>query len=150
MPSGSMLKYFDEAGGPDDREHGGRIHWPGTREGFPFRGETIPNLRGSEIDQIQHALDYRSDMFKLWEPDRKKEFDRIMDRIINGWYMQHKRKDVWVEEHQHLCVWLEWVQIYGERVIRKHPGEGEFDGADGGITISRNKPGELRTLGSVL
>jgi len=121
MPNGNMLKYFGERGGPNS-EHGKPLFWPGTVDGFPFRGATAPNLHETEYQAIQHTLDYNSCMFCLWEPDQKAEFDRIMDRIVNGWYMQHKRSDRWVEEHSHFAVWLEWVQIYGESPHSKHPG----------------------------
>ena len=120
MPRGSMLKFFDEGGGKE--EHGGLLHWPGTPDGFPFRGDAAPHLRQNEIDDVALALDYRSQMFLLWKPEDKKAFDAIMDRVVNGWYMQHKREDVWDAKNQHYRVWLEWVQIYGETPQGKHPG----------------------------
>lgn len=118
MPKGSMLKYFREHGGED---HGGALFWPGTMDGFPYRGQAAPHLKQEEMEQIELALDYKSRMFCLWDPAEKAEFDQIMDRVINGWYMQHVRKDEWDSEHQHYRVWLEWVQIYGETPRGKHP-----------------------------
>lgn len=116
MPSGSMLKFFTDAGGP---EHGGRLFWPGTADGFPVRAETPPLLHDEEYQQLATVLDYKSRMFCLWEPADKQAFDQVMDRIVNGWYMQHKRKDEWIPERQHYAVWLEWVQIYGEQPTQK-------------------------------
>jgi len=119
MVRGSMMKYFADRGGP---HHGGKLHWPGDIDGFPFRSESVPHLKQDEADRILHVMDYKSRMFCLWDPADKAEFDGIMDRIVNGWFMQHRREDTWDAEHKHYRVWLEWVQVYGEAVAAKHPG----------------------------
>ena len=113
MPNGSMLKFFQDRGGPQT-EHKGYLHWPGTADGFPFRGAVAPDLKQDEFQDIPLALDYHSERFLLWEPSEKFRFDKVMDHIVNGLYMQHKRIDRWSDEHCGLMVWLEWVQIYGE------------------------------------
>ena len=118
MPKGSMKKYFADQGG---NAHGGAISWPGTADGFPFRGPA-PDFRQEEYQEIPLALDYHSRVFKLFDPAEKQQFDDVMDRIVNGWYMQHKRVDRWSDEHCGMIVWLEWVQIYGESPTGKHPG----------------------------
>jgi len=123
MPRGSMRKFFEEQGGSTS-EHGADLHWPGTMDGFPFRGPVVPDLRQQEYENVPLALDYHSGQFRLWEPDGKAAFDDVMDKIVNGWYMQHKRIDRWSNEHCGLLVWLEWVQVYGETPAGKHPGEG--------------------------
>lgn len=135
MP-GSMLKYFSDRGGAD---HGGQLHWPGTQEGFPFRGEHVPTLKQSETENLAHALDYHSRSFKLWDPEDKRAFDVVMDRIVNGWYMQHKRFDNFVPEQQEYVVRLEWVQIYGEYPAAKHPGS-SFDASQQTIQLSPATP----------
>lgn len=116
----SVLKYAGESGGKDT-EHGGRLHWPGTLAGFPFRGEVAPDLRQDEMEQIVHVLDYKCARFRLWEPQEEAAFREIMDRIVNGWYLQRQRFDNWVEAHQDYVVRLEWVQIYGEHLNGKSP-----------------------------
>jgi hypothetical protein len=121
MPKGSMQKYFADQGGQGS-EHGGKIHWPGTADGFPFRGPA-PDLKQQEFADVPLALDYHSREFRLAVPDDKAEFDLVMDRIVNGWYMQHKRDDG-RDEGGGRIVWLEWVQIYGETPGTKHPGVG--------------------------
>jgi hypothetical protein len=125
-----MLKYFAERGGD---AHKGLLHWPGTPDGYPYRGDAAPHLRQDEINQVELALDYQSRMFCLWDTADKRAFDEVMDRIVNGWYMQHKRQDVWDAEHQHYRVWLEWVQVYGETPHGKHPGA-SGSGTDGNDT----------------
>jgi hypothetical protein len=119
MPDGSMLKYFRDNGGPD---HGGDLHWPGTMEGFPFRGDRAPDLHQEEFETIAHAMDYHSKLFELWKPEEKQAFDDVMDRIVNGWFMQHRRHDQWTDDG--LAVWLEWVQVYGEVPNTKVPQNG--------------------------
>ena len=127
MPNSSMLKFFDEQGGPDS-DHGGKLHWPGTQDGYPFRGDQVPHLKADEINNISLALDYKSEMFELWDPIAKTRFDEVMERIVNGWYMQHKRRDIEVEGQLLPAVWLEWVQVYGETPSGKHPaGEKAHD-----------------------
>ena len=128
MPQGLMSKYFSDRGGED---HGGTLFWPGTMEGFPFRGRAAPHLKQEEMEQIELVLDYKSRMFRLWEPAEKAGFDQIMDRIVNGWYMQHVRKDEWDPQYQHYRVWLEWIQIYGETARGKCPPTTTGKGSNG-------------------
>ena len=140
MPQGSMLKFFKEQG----TEHGGTLFWPGTTEGFPFRGQAAPHLKQEEMEQVGLAIDYKSQMFCLWEPAEKAQFDRIMDRIVNGWYMQHMRKDEWDPEHRHYRVWLEWIQVYGEIPHGKHPfgttGSGNNGNGQSPTTVRPGSP----------
>ncbi len=120
MSSGGMLKFFNDKGGRDS-EHGETLHWPGTPAGFPYRGATPPLAKQSELDEIPHVLDFHSRQFRMWEPQDKADFDSIRDRIENGWYIQRKRDDRWIESQQHYIIWLEWVQIYGEDASGKNP-----------------------------
>lgn len=108
----SIKKYFGEIGGP---AHGNdRLHWPGTADGYPVRGNSLPpDLKKDELDSIDVQLDFKSKMFELWDPAQKSEFDDINDKIINGWYLQQRRNDNWDDEHKHFRVWLEWAQVYG-------------------------------------
>lgn len=110
MPGGSLMKYFDQKGGP---EQGMQLTWPGTMDGFPIIGDAANlNLKQEETAQIPLRLDFHSKEFYMWDPESKKEFDLVMDRIVNGLYMQHQRENVRTPEGR--LVWLEWVQIYGE------------------------------------
>ena len=74
MPDGSMLKFFQEGGGPNS-DHGGNLFWPGTPEGFPYRGESAPNLKQEEAENIPLALDFKSQMFELWDEKQKAAID---------------------------------------------------------------------------
>ena len=118
MPRGSMAQFFSDKGGP---EHGGPLQWPGTPDGFPVRGP-VQNVREEDAADVPLALEYRSRSFRLWDAGEHAAFDAVMQRIVNGWYMQHKRVDRWCDEHTGLLVWMEWVQIYGEVATDGHPG----------------------------
>jgi hypothetical protein len=108
----SIKKYFGDLGGP---AHGNdRLHWPGTADGYPVRGNSLPpDLKKEELDSIDLQLDFKSKMFELWDPAQKAEFDDVNDKIVNGWYLQQRRNDNWDDEHKHFRVWLEWAQVYG-------------------------------------
>lgn len=127
MPVGSMAKFFDERGGA---AHRGSIWWPGTVDGFPYRGDAPPLLKAHEAANVAAVMDFHSRRFNLWVPEDKAAFDDIMDRVVNGWYAQHKRFDRWqmVEGLEQLSVWLEWVQIYGETITGKSPRNAHTSG----------------------
>jgi hypothetical protein len=144
----SMLKFFADRGGPQT-EHGGNLHWPGTVDGFPFRGDAVPDLKQREMADMALAMDYKSRLFRLWEAEEKREFDFIMDRIVNGWYMQHRRDDKWIAEENHYTVWLEWAQIYGETPNSKTPG-GPADGQSVTIRPGTEERSEASQRRSVL
>jgi len=107
----SLHKYFGEQG----PQHGGyNLQWPGTLDGFPvIGGRNKPDLKQEELENIEEQRDFKSQMFNLWDPDQKREFDSVSDRIINGWYRLLKRSDHWDEANNHYRVWLEWYQVYG-------------------------------------
>lgn len=116
-----MLKYFADKGGP---QHGGALHWPGLPSGIPFRGDTVPDLKQHELEALPLALDFKSGRFRLWVEEENAAFNDIMDKIANGWFMQHKRFEHFIPEEMHYVVFLEWVQIYGELPKGKSPGSG--------------------------
>ena len=119
--SRSLLKFFKETGGPGT-PHGQPLIWPGTTEGFPVRGVNGPvALKQHETENIPIAMDYHARRFRLWNPEEAADFNSVMDHIVNGLYMQHKRFDNYVPEEQDYVVRLEWVQIYGELSPQQGP-----------------------------
>lgn len=134
-----LLKYVGEGTTPHDQifDHGGQLQWPGTSAGYPVRGDTIPNLKQEEFEQLPHVLDFHCKTFYLWVEKDQKEYQQLRDRIANEWFVEHHRKDQWIElptkvanpdgtettmQIPQLMVYLEWVQIYGEAPKGKHPG----------------------------
>ena len=76
----------------------------------------------------------------------KPPFDRVMDRIVNGWFMQHRRTDKEVPNQTAPAVWLEWVQIYGESPQGKHPGS-MFDARNDTVTLQEGvSPEDPRSM----
>ena len=111
---GKAAKYADETA---VENHGGTLHWPGTPEGFPVRstGGSMALLRADEAqERIVHVIDFHSRLFRLFDPGDKALFDKVMDRIVNGWYIQLRRVDRWSDDPGGLIVWLEWGQVYGQ------------------------------------
>jgi len=102
---------------------------------LPEGVESLADLQGDEFANIPLALDYKSDAFHLWIPEEKARYDSIMDRVVNGWFMQHRRFEKWIDEQCGLYVWLEWVQIYGETPAGKVPGSGFDDSQSQTITF---------------
>lgn len=107
----TFQKYYGETGGP---QHGNQpLHWPGTPDGFPFRGPMAPDLKQRETEDIPLVSDFKSRMFEMWDPVQKAEFDEINDKFLIGWYRLLKRSEHWDDEHKHYRIWMEWCQIYG-------------------------------------
>lgn len=104
MPS--MKRYLE------DRKDGQGAHWPGTADGYPFRGPA-PDLRDDEYQDLRLGFDYHSERFCLWDPTEHSRFNEIMDRIVNGRFVEYKRYDRWSDQHAGLIVWLEWTEVYG-------------------------------------
>ena len=108
-------KYFGEN---EENLHGGRLHLPGTPDGFPVltsagQNSLFNGIKQEELENIEYRLYFKSKMFELWDPQQKAEFDEINDRIVNEWYALRRREDHWDDEKKHFRVWLEWCQIYG-------------------------------------
>ena len=78
----------------------------------------------AQFGDLMEPQDMYPPRFRVREFPGEERFDDIMDRIVNGWYQQHKRIDRWSDQHCGLVVWLEWVQIYGESPSGKNPGVG--------------------------
>lgn len=108
MATISMRQFFAET-----QAGGDQLHWPGTSQGFPVRGN--PGLlTDAEYRSIPHRLEYHSKRFDLWDQAQHAEFNKIMNHIVNHLYFQHKREDHWMTEHSAMSVWLEWIEVYGE------------------------------------
>ncbi len=130
---GLLSKFYSERGGP---EHGGLLSWPGTIDGFPFRGANVPLLTPTEQEErIETVPDFHAKKFRLWIEEENKEYQEVMDRIVKGWYVKLYRHEHWVEQEQHLLIYLEWAQMYGEL---KHDRLDASAAAPGG----GNRPGE--------
>ena len=117
----SILKSFAERGG-ESTEPGGPLHWPGTIEGFPFRGGDIPDFKEDEIDNVPLMVDFHVKIFELWKDEDREAYVQIRDRVANQWYQVVHIDRKYDDEHKNWRVYMEWHQIYGEITNGKAPG----------------------------
>jgi hypothetical protein len=106
-----MAKYFREAQNPE--LHGGMLvgHSP---DGFPVRGNSIPQLTQREYEEMPLVCDFKCRLFKTWEPEDMVAYQGIMDRVSNGHFYIKTRLTADVPEQGGWRIWLEWVQVYGQ------------------------------------
>lgn len=105
---GSMFKYIDQR----EDERGQTLFWPGSAEGFPFRGERPSGLRDSEYEDLKITGDFYHRTFYFDDPADADDYRTVMDRIGNGWYMQKDRIREWDTDRRCYRVYLEWMQMY--------------------------------------
>lgn len=106
----SVLKYINEQ---DQDSHGQRLYWPGYY-GLPVRGHNAPTLTQEEFEtQIEVDHDFHSGEFDLSVPEQKKQYDAIMDRVVNNWYVLYYRDPPKRLEDGKRVVYIEWSQRYG-------------------------------------
>jgi len=122
QPTGGLDRIFDN--------HAAPLHWPGTNAGYPYRGESVPDLKKDELDRlVQHVLDFHSFRFEMWQPEHEVAYQEVMDRVNNGWYCELRRHEEVVylpaefvaptgqtltREMPYQVIFLEWAQIYGQ------------------------------------
>lgn len=109
----SMKQFFADRGG---EQHGGDpLIWGGDPANrLPFRGNFIPDLRKDEIDNLDLAIQFKSQMFELWDTGQKALFDKIKSAASVGWFVIKKCEYHFIPEQRHYAVWMEWEQYYNE------------------------------------
>jgi len=108
----SLLKHFGEQ---DPQDHGGRLFWSQALGGVPFRGPFAPTLSQEEVEtQVGMTFDFKQEVFDLNDPDQKKRYAWVMDRIVNKWFVLHHIERALVPAEKTAIVYLEWSQRYGE------------------------------------
>lgn len=99
--------------GEQDNSHGGPLHWPGFH-GVPVRGQT-GLVKDSEFDAgFQVVYDFHHKDFDLADAEQAAEYNRVMDRIVNGWYVKLEKQPHRDPTTGHMMVYLEWAQQYGQ------------------------------------
>jgi len=107
--AGSLSKYF----GMRADEDGQKLFWPGTLEGFPLRSPAPPTTTQDEFEKIPLVYDAKVKALQL--PRDVEEYQRIIDRCANGWYvLRHERISEYDKEKECYYVLLQWLEIYGE------------------------------------
>jgi len=89
------------------------IAFPGV-DGVPFRGTSIPVLKGDEFDKLVEVLDVKIRIFKLNNDEDLKEYARVVDMIAKGVFTAIDETKNWVPEDKTWYVLLRWAEKYKE------------------------------------
>jgi len=100
-------KYFGEQG----ESHPGELHWPGVH-GLPFLGDTIPNLKKDELDEMPVVGYAHHRVFDLSKQAESDQYRDVRDRIRNGLFTLDYIHREWNQESQSMLIYLEWTQLY--------------------------------------
>ena len=139
----TILKYFGDRGG-DGSSHDGLLHWPGTLDGFPFRGPDIPNLKQDELEALPLSIDFRCRTFELWDEADLAAYTDIRDKAANEWYQVVHIDRHYDKENKHWRIYLEWYQVYGELPdgkSRAYSGPTAGDQLGPGVNIGPSQDG---------
>lgn len=105
----SIVKYVGEQ---NKDQHGGDLSWPGLYE-LPMRGN-VGLLKNDELDEFYEVTqDFHSKEFDMANAEHTKEYNTIMDRVVNGWYTKHFVEHFRDKDGKHL-IYIEWSQSYGQ------------------------------------
>lgn len=100
-----MIKYIDEL---EDETGQSRFWGRLDVDGLPFRGPNAPMLKSEEYeDHLERVNDAKVNIFVLNDPEQRKEYADILDRISNGWYSCLLRR-VDIIEGKHVA-YIEWT-----------------------------------------
>ena len=76
---------------------------------LPFRGAGAPLVTDEEFDRfVETTGDFHVNEFDLAVPEERKQYEEIMTKAFNGWYV------VYYVERKDLKRIVEWVQRYNE------------------------------------
>ncbi len=97
-----------------EQENGGvRLFWGNASE-FPFRGPSAPPLKEAELDDVQIVQDFHAKEFDLSVVTDVEEYHRVMDRVVNGWYVCYHREISRDPVTGKRSAYVEWTQRYGQ------------------------------------
>ena len=102
----SFLKYFDQR----DASHRGSLYWHRSgMDGAPFRSAMPLSLREEEFeDNAERVIDGRVRIFDLGKQEDLQEYQEIVDRAMNGWYIIARRDLQFIADKGSWLVYLEW------------------------------------------
>lgn len=96
-------------------DHGGPLYFnQRLLGGVPLRSQALPTLTQEEVDEVPIRPVARVDLFDLSIPEKLEEYTLIRHRIANGWYVEKYVERHFNPEKQHMLVYLEWYQLYGD------------------------------------
>lgn len=111
MPSISDHFRLDE----DYSEHGDSLFFNTRLFGtVPYRGSCVPPLKQDEYDELETRPVAKVKTFDLSKDEDLQEYQLILHRIVNGWYVKLKDYHHFDPETKSMWVHLEWCQLYKE------------------------------------
>lgn len=107
---------FDVLRMAEDEDHGGPLLFSQRVLGpVPLRGsETPPPLREEEIDELDTQVVGKVKTFHLADPEQLAEYELVLHRIVNNWYVRLHQEYHFDPETKSMIVHLEWCQRYHE------------------------------------
>ena len=88
------------------------IVWPGTPEGFPFRGEVKAPVKQQEWEETPHEFDVHTEVLTL--PGQMERYDEILDKVANGlWLLRRETPPSYNPTTGTYHVMITWLEPYG-------------------------------------
>lgn len=98
----------------DSQEHGDLIFNHRLLGTIPLRARSAPPLKQDEYDELEVRPIARVKTFDLSKPAELEEYELILHRIVNGWYVKLKDYHHFDTDKKAMIVHLEWCQLYKE------------------------------------
>lgn len=107
----SLFKYFGEQ---DTDLHSSELVWIDRYNPYPFKKDRSTEiLKREEIDRFSEIFwDFKCRTFDLTNPSDYEDYIKVMDRIVNGWFVLWHRKYIENDKGEIVKVYLEWAQAY--------------------------------------
>lgn len=103
-------KYFPNGRDP----HGNAVIFPGTSEGYPFRGSQIPNLKQDEYDNLEITYDSQTRIFDLSKPEELEAYNSVIDKCAKNLAKLRLELHEYDREKGSWRFLVQWLEPYGE------------------------------------
>lgn len=81
---------------------------------IPLRSASSPPLKQDEYDELEIRPIAKVKTFDLSNKEHLEEYELVLHRIVNGWYVKLKDYHHFDPEKKSMIVYLEWCQLYKE------------------------------------
>ncbi|MEM2001853.1 MAG: hypothetical protein QXT77_04295 [Candidatus Methanomethylicaceae archaeon] len=94
--------------------HSSELVWIDRYNPYPFKKDRSTEiLKREEIDRFSEIFwDFKCRTFDLTNPSDYEDYIKVMDRIVNGWFVLWHRKYIENDKGEIVKVYLEWAQAY--------------------------------------
>lgn len=110
---GSLAEHFRLE--EDTYEHGNNLIFNHRLLGsVPLRSRSAPPLKEEEYDELEVRPVAKVRTFNLSDVKDLEDYQLVLHRIVNGWYVKLKDFHHFDPEQKAMIVYLEWCQLYKE------------------------------------